>query len=633
MRGGVYRLPTGIEYEGEDGAPAGETVTIRNYAKEIPYIRGSIEVNNFVPLSDPIASALIPSEAHQYVKQANLLELGTIDLGTLVNRGIPTLWKDGAAALYDRQQPCQMAGYPNAGEPMLQSDSQGANFVQNNALASRIAGWGVLTDAFVHGYLGNDFADAMLKILLANPINGRIDLANASYYGYMPGARFRVENVLAELDSPGEYYIDRARGLVFYYPISRTGDIQCELSVSNRTMVRVLTPSNLHFEGLVVEQGWRHAFEVINSPNTVIRGCTLRNFGNMGAFVRSPGNQILSSDVYNVGSVGVYVIGGTRSTLTRGDLKVDNCRIWNFGQGDWSYSPGIKVEGVGQTITRNSISDGRHYGVFVEGNDHLVEGNDFYNLATDTLDSGALAFNRDWTHRGNVVRRNRFRNIYDRHRNAINDRRSDTWGIYLDDCISGMLIEQNIFVNVGSAWVIGGGRDNVIRNNVINNLRFKNPYITDPMVNSWHCDSRLLTPNSYPGLWESLNTRLANMPYQNALWTSRYPTLANILNDSPREAKNNSVTKNVYFGQVFEDPDTFETIWYSMNLEANAGMFGIADNFYGKTNPGFRNPEAGNYNVVPFSKAARAGLTTVNTSLIGPYNDEWREGRTIHPLP
>lgn len=633
MRGGVYRMPTGVEFEGEDSGIAGSSMTVRNYPGEVPYLRGSIEIDNWEPLSDITALATIPSSVHNKVLQANLFELGATNLGIPTNRGIPSLWQDGIAQLYDKQKPCSLASYPNLGQEMLKSEDQGSNFVTHSDLIPRMAQWGVVTEGFVHGYLGNNYADTMIRIGSYNLLNGRMDLTAASYYGYKPEARFRVENVLAELDAPGEYYIDRLLGRVYYYPLSRTGAVDCELSISSRTMVRVITASHLNFNGLVVEQGWRNGFEIISAPNTQISGCTIRNMGNMGAYIRSPGNNVRSTDVYNVGTTGLYIIGGTRSTLTPGNMVIDNCRVWNFGLTDYAYSPGIKVEGVGNAVTRSSISDGHHFGVFVEGNDHLIEGNDFANLATDTLDAGALAFNRDWTHRGNVVRRNRFRNIYDRHRSAINDRRSDTWAVYLDDCISGMLVEDNIFINVGAAFVIGGGRDNIFRNNIINNLKFKNPYITAPMTNSFHADSRLLTPNSYPGLWESLNARLVAMPYQNTLWASRYPALANILNDSPREAKNNVVERNLYLGKTTIDPETEGLVWYSMNLEANVSMFGINDNLYGLENLGLANPAGNNYSVVPFGKAAKIGFNNINTSLIGTYTDAFRTGRYVHPLP
>lgn len=634
LRGGVYRLPNGFEVAGEDSGEPGQPMTIRNFPGETPYLRGSNAIDNWHPLSDPIATGLIPFAAQSHVFESDLTELGVGDLGAFANRGVPNLFRDGVAALYDKQRPLPLAGYPDAGKGWLHTTAQGADYVEEPSLAARVTAWGgFLPDGMVQGYLGSNSSDCTLMIASANPATGRINFTGSSHYGYMPNARFRVKNILAELDAPGEYFIDRARKKLFYYPINKVAPMEAELATSPRTVLRVIQVHDVKFQGLVLEQAWRNGIEVPTATNVEFYGCTMRNMGGMGAYTRIPGMKFQSCDVYNVGTVGLYVIGGDRPTLTSGHCEVDNCHIFNFAQTDLTHSPGIKIEGVGAKVTRSSIHDCQHSGLYVEGNEHLVEGNDFWNLLTATTDAGAVLLNRDWTQCGNVIRHNRFRNIYDHYRNAINSRRSDTWCIFLDDCLSGTLIEDNIFINVGAAFQLGGGRKNVFAHNVIYNQNYKNPYAESFIPTGWSGDSRLLTPESYPGLWENLNARLVAMPYQNATWAAHYQWLPNILNDEPRVAKYNQVKNNVYVGPLRTDLQIGLRGWFNLNLEADIYNFGVLNNVVGTTNQGLRNPQAGDFSVVPGSLAARQGFHGISSANIGLYNDQFRKGQFVHQRP
>ncbi|MFQ8807343.1 MAG: hypothetical protein ACLR8Y_22940 [Alistipes indistinctus] len=51
--------------------------------------------------------------------------------------------------------------------------------------------------------------------------------------GYKDGLRYRALNLLCELDTPGEWYIDRAKGLLYWYPsVEASYDNRVALTVS-----------------------------------------------------------------------------------------------------------------------------------------------------------------------------------------------------------------------------------------------------------------------------------------------------------------------------------------------------------------------------------------------------------------
>ena len=79
--------------------------------------------------------------------------------------------------------------------------------------------WTDEPDVRLNGYWFWDWLDEYQRL-------GRIDTAQQILYiqppyhasGYKDGLRYRALNLLCELDTPGEWYIDRAKGLLYWYP-------------------------------------------------------------------------------------------------------------------------------------------------------------------------------------------------------------------------------------------------------------------------------------------------------------------------------------------------------------------------------------------------------------------------------
>jgi hypothetical protein len=98
-------------------------------------------------------------------------------------------------------------------------------------------------------------------------------------------------------------------------------------------------------------------------------------------------------------------------------------------------------------------------------------------------------------------------------------------GVYLDDCVSGIRVEGNVIYRVsGHAIQHGGGRDNVMVNNVL--ARCGDALSADSRGAEWPG-----SPNNIPGDSWNLLEKLQKVGYQNEPWASRYPACAAIPND------------------------------------------------------------------------------------------------------
>jgi hypothetical protein len=242
---------------------------------------------------------------------------------------------------------------------------------------------------------------------------------------------------------------------------------------------------------------------------------------------------VRSCDLFQLGKSGIVLAGGDRRTLeAAGNLAVNN-HIHHYGRFQRTYAPGIHVDGCGQVVRGNRIHDAPHTAVLYAGNEHLFECNEIYRVVMETGDAGAFYTGRDWTSRGNVLRHNFIHDLGGGEAGQVN-----TMGVYLDDCDCGDTIEGNIFQRAGRAIMIGGGRDNPVRNNLVMDCPI-----------GFHIDARGMTwkqwNNPEDPSW-ALEEKAKRFDYTRPPWSMRYPRLATIMADRPREPANNPITGNVF---------------------------------------------------------------------------------------
>jgi hypothetical protein len=114
-----------------------------------------------------------------------------------------------------------------------------------------------------------------------------------------------------------------------------------------------------------------------------------------------------------------------------------------------------------------------------------------------------------------------------------------TMGIYLDDCDSGDRLVGNVFYRAGRAAFIGGGRDNLVENNLMIEC--------DAAL---HLDARgtsRIKLDAAPGDSWNLLAKAERLDYKNPPWSTRYPKLATIMDEEPLLPLGNVVRRNVAY--------------------------------------------------------------------------------------
>ncbi len=400
-----------------------------------------------------------------------------------------------------------------------------------NYAGDRPKRWTAEDDVWLHGYWFWDWADAYQKVESIDTQNRVMTLVPPHHgYGYRTGQRYRALNLLAELDEPGEWYLDRRSGRLYFWPPSPIAGSHAIVSVLP-TLVSMQDVSYVTLQELTIEAARDTAVVISGGSHNRITRCLLRNIGSQA--VRITGgtdHAVIGCDIFDTGRGGVSLTGGDRKTLTPSGHLVLNNHIHHYSRCKSTYGCAVSTQGVGSRIAHNLIHDAPHMAIGLHGNEHVIEFNEVHTVCMETDDAGAFYMGRDWTERGNVIRYNYFHHI------GRFEGRVGVQSIYLDDFASGTTVFGNVCYRGGRGVLLGGGRDNTIANNVFIDCK--------PAV---HVDARGLgwARDYFDGTVTTLQDRLEAMPYKQPPWSTRYPELLTLLDDEPAVPKGNAVVRNI----------------------------------------------------------------------------------------
>jgi hypothetical protein len=240
-----------------------------------------------------------------------------------------------------------------------------------------------------------------------------------------------------------------------------------------------------------------------------------------------------NSVIRDTGDESVWVMGGDRKSLVPANHRIRNNVLLRFARRTRG-GRGIWLDGVGNVVEANVISDSPSLAIHFQGNDHIIRHNDITRVASECGDCAAIYTGRDWTARGSCIDGNVIHGIVPApHRNDVN-------AIYLDDGASGILVQGNLVVGLRRGILLGGGRDNVIMDNTIVGAD-QYGILVDARGTTWA--ARSVTDAS-----SEIRRKLTTVPYDKEPYRSRYPHLAELLQDEPGMPKYNWISGNSFFG-------------------------------------------------------------------------------------
>ncbi|MBI2191869.1 MAG: right-handed parallel beta-helix repeat-containing protein [Planctomycetes bacterium] len=615
FHGGVYERSASFVLGPEDSGTPACPIVYRAHPGEDVRWSGGREIAGFRRVENPEILRRLDPAARGAVWQAELKSQGITSFGSLSPRGFGRPTQPAALELFFRDQPMTLARWPNRGfvsiasVPGPQGDwsAGGSKEGKFSYSGDRPKRWSRLDDVWLHGYWCYDWADTYEKVKTLDTAAREIHTVEPhGAYGYRSGQRFYFLNLLEELDEPGEWYLDRESGVLYFWPPGEIAGGRAVVSVLEQPLIVLENASHVAVEGLTLECGRGCGVRIQSGEENRIIGCTLRNFGNEAVVIRDGRRHAVAGcDITGTGDGGVRLSGGDRKTLEPGAHVVHNNHIHHFARWCRCYFTAVLAEGVGHRISNNLIHDAPHCAILFGGNEHLIEFNEIFSVCQETGDVGAIYTGRDYTWRGNVIRHN-----FIHHTGGVG---MGSNAVYLDDCVSGHTLFGNIFYRTPRAAFIGGGRDTLVANNLFVEC--------DPAV--W-VDGRGTDPHPVwqDMVYKTMKERLDAVNYRQPPYSTRYPRLAD-LNRYFEEKKGvppegNVIIRNVCIGGT----------WLKTGWRVTPEILDIRDNVV-DADPRWVDAANGDFQLRAGSPAEKMGFQRIPVECIGLFRDESRRGREL----
>ena len=423
---GEYRVKSTFELTADDSGTDKTPIVYRADKQGTAVLYGGTRLTGFAPVTDPAVVKRIPEEAKGKVFQCDLRKLGVTDYGPLTERGYGVQPPPATLELFFNGEPLTLARWPNSGfvnggtifEPGSKKEGKPSVF---EYLDDRHARWTNAADGWLFGYFRHGWADRTLKIKSIDPASKRVTCGPYEQGGesmepvkwFNKGRiKYFAFNLLEEMDQPGEWYLDREKGILYFYPPSDPAQATVEIGLLTVPMLSLANVAHVRIEGLVFDLSRSSGMLIRDCERCLVAGCTVKRFAGTG--IRMTGgseNGILGCDLYSLGRRATEVIGGDRRTLTPGKHFVENCWMHSFGRLDHTYVPAVQLEGCGNRVAHNLMGDCPSSVVRIEGNDHVLEYNRVYRALLESEDQGAMELFGNPTYRGIVFRYNHFSDI------------------------------------------------------------------------------------------------------------------------------------------------------------------------------------------------------------------------------
>jgi hypothetical protein len=554
LGGGIYRIGDSLLLGPEDSGTEQLPVVWQAAPGVEVRLIGGVRLTGWQPVREAIRDRL-PAEAREKVVECDLKNAGVANFGTVEPVGV------SHADLFFNGRYMNLARYPNAGWLRIAGVPADAQYKvkmtepEAPATARRHHGpfqydgdrperWKSATEVWVHGYWTYDWSDQYQQV-------ERFDLEKKllwpkppyHHYGYTAGQRYYYLNLLEELDEPGEWYLDRASGVLYFWPPSPVDKAEVAFPDLQQPMFVLDNVQHVALRGIVMECSRAGAVVVKGGSGVEVAGCTIRNVGSTAIDVQSGTHHIVRScDIYDVAAAGISLQGGDRTTLTPGAHSVENCHIHHFARVQKTYQPAVNLGGVGHRVAYCYIHDTPHQGIAYVGNDHVIEYCEFSRIAQETGDVGVIYTGTDWTYMGLVFRYNYFHDIH-------GPGNLGCFTVYPDLPCGGIHLLGNVFYDVDQGFLTNSGRAMDIDNNIF--LRCPRAF----RFNVWG-DMQMFKPGAS---WQ-MPERLGWVKYDQPPYSTRYPALVRLAEDFAKGdaqvyeralPKDNLIRRNVSEGRHF----------------------------------------------------------------------------------
>ncbi|MCQ2475940.1 MAG: right-handed parallel beta-helix repeat-containing protein [Clostridia bacterium] len=339
--------------------------------------------------------------------------------------------------------------------------------------------------------------DEMATVNEINSETGHIAISRPTTMCIDVNNRYFFENVFEALNEPGEWYLDRTDGILYYIPEDGESAESLTLYGSvTETMIKVDGVNGISFENIIFRgNGFNIPREnkysdlssqagydatpcvsYVNADNFRIKNCEFRDIAACAVFIgENVENAEADSNIFeNIGAQAVYIRGKNvkidSEDVTK-NITVKNNQIRKYGRVFFNSVGILVIHANSIDILNNEIADGYYTAVsvgWVWGYADTITynckicNNLIYNIGQGWLsDMGGIYTLGNQP--GTILSGNVIHNV------AADPEKGGYggWGVYLDEGSSEILVEKNLVYSCGNdSYHLHYGSHNMVRNNI-----------------------------------------------------------------------------------------------------------------------------------------------------------------------